>query len=600
MVRRIFLSVALAGELAAGAAAQAPPQATSPVEAQPKWPAQGVRGAKAMVVSDEKPASEAGVEILKKGGNAVDAAVGVAFALAVVQPSAGNIGGGGFMLVRMADGRAGMVDYRETAPGSAAREMYIRPDGSLDSEAALRGYRAVAIPGTVAGMELALKTYGTMKLAEVMAPAIRLAEQGFAVDEKLARSLRSSRPLLQRYSASRRIFLRDGALFQPGETLRQPELAATLRRIARFGAREFYRGATAAEMAGEMARMGGLITREDLGAYQARLREPLRARYRVNGAEWEVITTVPPSSGGTAILEMLNILQPYELKSPADAQSVHFIAEAMRRAFADRAAFLGDSDFVRVPVRGLVDPRYAAERRSSIDPLRASTSQEIRAGNPAAFEGAAGGDGPRDGQAIFVEGLGDGQTTHFSVVDSAGNAVANTYTINTGYGSGVTAAGGFLFNNTMDDFTAHPSQPNVFGLIQSQANAIAPRKRALSSMTPTILLRDGKLSFVTGSPGGPTIISAVLLSILNWMYFGAEAQAAVNAPRFHHQWLPDELVVEETLPAAVREELKRRGHNVRPVGWRWLGQVEAIGIDAKTGERVGAADPRRQGFAAGY
>jgi gamma-glutamyltranspeptidase/glutathione hydrolase len=581
--------------LASPAAAQLPAQATSPVEQQPNWPAQAVRGSKVMVVSDEKLATEAGIEILKKGGNAVDAGVAVGFALAVVQPAAGNIGGGGFMLVRMADGRTGMVDYRETAPGKGSREMYIRPDGTLDSQAALSGYRAVAIPGTVAGMELALRTYGTMKLADVMAPAIRLAEQGFPVDEKLARSLRSSQGVLRRHSASYRTFLKNGEAYKPGEILRQPELATTLKRIAQSGAAEFYRGQTARELADEMARMGGLITAEDLAGYQAKLREPLRVKYKITGVEWELITTVPPSSGGVAIVEALNILAPFELKSGNDAQTIHWIAEAMRRAFADRAAYLGDADFSRVPVRGLTDARYAAERRATIDPQRASTSEQIRAGNPAAYESGGG-----SGAGAGTEPLRDGQTTHFSVVDAAGNAVANTYTINTGYGSGVTTTTGFLLNNTMDDFTTQPGVPNVFGLLQSEANTIAPGKRALSSMTPAILLRDGKLSLVTGSPGGPTIISAVLLSIVNWMYFGMEAQAAINAPRFHHQWMPDELVTEHTLAAEVRAELERRGHKVKSVPWRWLGQVEAIGIDPKTGERLGAADPRRAGVAIGY
>jgi gamma-glutamyltranspeptidase/glutathione hydrolase len=443
-------------------------------------------------------------------------------------------------------------------------------------------------------MELALKTYGTMKLREVLAPAIRLAEQGFPVSDKLARSLRAQRSLLQRFSTSRRVFLKDGALFQPGDILRQPELATTLKRIAQFGAAEFYRGQTAQALVEEMSWMGGLLTREDLAGYQAKLREPLRAKYKINGSEWEVVTTVPPSSGGTAIVEMLNILEPFDLKSATDARTVHLVTEAMRRAFADRAAFLGDADFARVPVRGLTDPRYAAQRRESIMLDRASNSESVRAGNPAPFDSTGAAVAERE------EPLHDGQTTHYSVVDAAGNAVANTYTINTGYGAGITGRGGFLLNNTMDDFTTHPGKPNVFGLMQSEANTIAPGKRALSSMTPTIVLRDGKLSLVTGSPGGPTIISAVLLNILNWAFFGAEAQAAINAPRFHHQWLPDELVTEESMPEATRRELERLGHRVKAVPWRWLGQVEAIAIDPKTGERLGAADPRRQGSAKGY
>src|SRR5712691_2102352 len=487
---------------------------------QPEWPALAVRAPKAMVVSDEPLASEAGIEILKKGGNAVDAAVAVGFALAVVQPAAGNLGGGGFMLVRLANGRAGFVDYRETAPGRASRDMYIGPDGSLNSAAATIGYRSIAIPGTVAGMELALRTYGTMKLAEVMAPAIRLAEQGFPVSEKLARSLRDARPLLERFSTSRRIFLKDGALFQPGEILRQPELAATLRRLARGGAAEFYRGETARGLAGELARMGGLINREDLAGYQAKIRAPLRAKYKHAGSEWEVISAPPPSSGGVALIEALNILAEVELKpglntaksagtnsstgSWDDPQTVHWVAETLRRVFADRAAHLADPDFARVPVRGLTDPRYAAQLRATLDPQRASSSGTVRAGDPSRFDGpqapagAAQASPKREGE----------NTTHFSVVDAAGNAVANTFTINDSYGSGVTTSSGFLLNDTMDDFTAQPGVPNkLFSLVQSDANAIAPGKRPLSSMAPTIVLRDAKLSFVTGSPGGPRIIS---------------------------------------------------------------------------------------------
>ena len=583
--------------LAAPAPQQAPaqPDLQAGELAQPAWPAHAVRAPKAMVVSDEPLASEAGIEILKKGGNAVDAAVAVAFALAVVEPAAGNLAGGGFMLVRLADGRTGLVDYRETAPGRATRDMYLRSDGTLDSDAATSGSRSVAVPATVAGLELARRTYGTRKLSDVMAPAIRLAEQGFPVSEKLARSLRAARPRLQRFSVSRRIFLKDGELFAPGDILRQPELAATLRRIARGGAAEFYRGRTARELADEVARMGGLLTREDLAGYQAKIREPLRAKYTTNGSEWEVISTPPPSSGGVAIIEALNILAESELKSWNDRQTVHWVAETLRRVFADRAAYLADPDFARVPVRGLTDPRYAAQLRATIDPERASSSSAVRAGDPSAFDGPAASvgalpAGPRP------EGA---HTTHFSVVDAAGNAVANTFTINDSYGSAVAASSGFLLNDTMDDFTAQPGAPNkLFGLMQSDANAIAPGKRPLSSMTPTILLRDGKLSYLTGSPGGPRIISATLLSLLGWMRLGMEPQAAINAPRFHHQWLPDILWIEETFPVLEAQELAARGHNVQRRSW--IGQVEAIGIDPQTGERLGAADPRRQGAAIGY
>src|SRR6266581_2782704 len=461
-----------------GSERNAPKPATPPAA----WPAQAVRGAKAMVASDEPLASAAGVEILKKGGNAVDAAVAVGFALAVVGPRAGNLGGGGFMLVRLRDGRTTFLDFREVAPGRSSRDMYILPDGTLDGDAATIGYRSVGIPGTVAGLELALKKYGKLTLAQVMAPAMRLAEQGFPVSEKLARELAAHRSLLERFPMSKRIFLKDGALYQPGD------------------------------------------------------------------ARWEVISSPPPSSGGVAMIEALNMLDGVPLKSWDDAQSVHMVAETMRRVFADRAVYLADPDFAHVPVQGLTDPRYARELFASIDALHASSSQTVRAGNPAPFDApAAGGSGSglaRDTSPgrIAVSPNEGHNTTHYSVVDAAGNAVATTYTLNNSYGSGVTCSAGFLLNDEMDDFTTQPGVPNkLFGLMQSEANAIAPGKRPLSSMTPTILLRNGKLSFVTGSPGGPTIISVTLLSVLDWMRLGMEAQAAINAPRFHHQWLPDTL-----------------------------------------------------------
>jgi len=587
-----------------GQAAPPQPDPQAGETARPNWASQAVRAPKAMVVSDEQLATQAGIEILEKGGNAVDAAVAVGFALAAVEPAAGNIGGGGFMLVRMADGHTSFVDYRETAPGAASRDMYIRADGTLDSDAATIGYRSVAIPGTVAGMELALRTYGTMKLAKVMAPAIRLAEQGFPISEKLARSLKASRPVLQRFSASRRIFLKDGELYRPGDILRQPELAATLRRIARHGTAEFYRGQSARELADEMARMGGLITLADLAGYRAKIREPLHATYNFGGSTWEILSAPPPSPGGPAVLEALNILAPIELKSWEDAQSVHWVAETMRRVFADRAAYLADADFAPVPVRGLTDPRYAAKLRAGIDPERASASRDVRAGDPTRFDtpgrpSASLEPGPEAGGKIVVNLREGSHTTHFCVVDAAGNAVANTYTINNSYGSGVTVASGFLLNDTMDDFTTQTGVPNkLFQLMQSEANAIAPGKRPLSSMTPTIVLRDGKLSFVMGSPGGPRIISAVLLSVLNWMRLGENAQVSINAPRFHHQWMPDELRIEETFPTEVARQLEQRGYRVVVRGW--IGQVEAVAIDPKTGERLGVPDARRQGTAIGY
>jgi gamma-glutamyltranspeptidase / glutathione hydrolase len=549
-----------------------------------------------MVVTDEELGSQTGVEILKRGGNAIDAAVAVAFALAVVEPSAGNIGGGGFMLVRLATGKSTFFDYREVAPGAATRNMYIGADGKLDPEASVLGYRSIAVPGTVAGLELALKTYGTLKLRDVMAPAIQLAQQGFAVNERLAKELEEEQQDLQRFPVSRHVFLNDGKFLRAGDTLRQPELAATLERIAQNGAAEFYRGETARMLASEMARSGAIITLDDLAHYAPKVRAVLRAKYQSNDHNWEVLTSPPPSSGGVAIIEALNMLETVPLKGWADVNSMHMVAETMRRVFADRAAYLADPDFANVPVAGLTDPCYAKELAAEIDPQRAASSKSVHAGTPHTC--AASSLIPLPPQTIVSLGEGP-HTTHFSVVDAAGNAVASTYTLNNSYGSHVTCTAGFLLNDEMDDFTTQPGVPNaLFGLIQSDANAIAPGHRPLSSMTPTILLRDGKLSFVTGSPGGPTIISATLLSVINWMRLGMDAQAAINAPRFHHQWLPDQILMEQRFPKSMEQALQARGFVVTRRGL--IGLVNAIGIDPQTGDRLGAADPRDNGSAAGY
>jgi gamma-glutamyltranspeptidase / glutathione hydrolase len=608
-------STQLAAQPAAQPAAQQDAKQAGPLEyretdvAARNWPKDAVSAPQAMVVSDNALADKAGLEILKKGGNAVDAAAAVAFALAVVEPRAGNIGGGGFLLVRLASGKTVFVDYREEAPASATRELYRKPDGTYDTEGSRLGYRASGVPGTVAGMALAVKSYGRMKLADVMAPAIRLA-QGFTVSEKLATSLKDSAKRLQQFDRSNQIFLNGGKFYQTGDSLKQLALAETLKRIAQNGPAEFYQGQTARELTADMAQNGGLITMADLAAYKPKVRAPLHASYDASGAKWDVYTSPPPSSGGIAMIEALNILAPEQLKSWNDAASVHWVAEAMRLVFADRATFLGDSDFVHVPLAGLTDPRYAAQRRATIDPAHASSSQSVGAGDPAPFDkpksaaGAANMGASSREQAVALslyEARREGHTTHFSIVDADGNAVSNTYTINDSYGSGVTAPGGFLLNDEMDDFTAQPGQPNMFGLMQSEGNTIAPGKRPLSSMMPTIVLRDGKLSFVTGSPGGPQIISATMLTVINWMRFGPldarGAMVAIDAPRFHHQWMPDQLIVEQDFPAATADQLTAMGYKI--VKRSWIGEVNAIGIDPKSGERLGAADPRRQGAALG-
>ena len=591
-----FALAAIAASISPAPSAQTASELNAHTEASKPWPQQAVRGAHAMVTTDEALGSQVGVDIMKRGGNAVDAAVAVAFALAVVEPAAGNIGGGGFMLIRLADGKTTFFDYREVAPGRATRDMYIGKDGKLDGEASAAGYKSVAVPGTVAGLELVLKNYGTMKLADVMAPTIRLAEEGFKVSNKLAREFGEEQAGLEKFPSSQRIFLNGGKMWKAGDMLKQPELAATLKRIAKNGAAEFYRGETAKLLADEMAKNGGLITLEDLANYKVRVREVLHAKYESGGHQWEVLTSPPPSSGGVAMIESLNMLQGVPLKGWNDAQSVHMVAETMRRVFADRAAYLADPDFSDVPVAGLTAACYAKERASTIDPANASSSSKIKAGDPhACGKSASNSYAPQT-----IVSLGEGpHTTHFSVVDAAGNAVASTYTLNDSYGSHVTSSAGFVLNDEMDDFTTQPGVPNaLYGLMQSDANAIAPGHRPLSSMTPTILLRDGKLSFVTGSPGGPAIISATLLSVINWMRLGMEAQAAINAPRFHHQWLPDQILMEDEFPASMQDALNARGHKTKRRGH--IGLVNAIGIDSKSGERLGAADPRDEGAAIGY
>jgi gamma-glutamyltranspeptidase / glutathione hydrolase len=616
----LIFSVSLGALALASTFAQEPPASSQSRElAAPSakneidWVQSAVRARKAMVVSDESLGSAAGLEILKHGGNAVDAAVAVAMALAVVEPQAGNIGGGGFMLVRLKGGASHFVDYRETAPAASSRDMYTTGASAADQEASLVGWKSVGIPGTVAGLALALKTYGTKTLPEVMAPAIALAEKGFPVGARLAAELQDQSATLGRFPATKRIFLKDGAFYKAGEILRQPELAATLRRIAKNGPDEFYRGKTARDLASEMQRAGGMLTLGDLASYKAKIRQPLFASYKSGGHDWQVITSPPPSSGGVAVIEEMNILAPLELKGWDDAQSVHWVIEAMRRAFADRAEFLADPDFAKIPVRGLTSVCYADALRRAIDPARASDSQSVRAGNPSAYESETAANAPCPASAAersdarsdaaaaraLAEAARPGHTTHFSVVDAAGNAVANTYTLNDNFGSAVTSSSGFLLNDEMDDFTAHPGVANMFGLIQSESNTIAPGKRPLSSMMPTILLRDGQLSFVTGSPGGPTIISATLLSILNWMRLGMDAQSAINAPRFHQQWLPDSVGLEPSFSDSVAKDLQSRGFKLFPAR-AWIGEVEAIGIDPQSGDRLGAADQRRRGTALGY
>jgi gamma-glutamyltranspeptidase / glutathione hydrolase len=538
-----------------------------------------VRSMHGMVVSTEVRASRAGVEILKQGGNAVDAAVAVGFMLAVTHPSAGNLGGGGFMMIRMAKtGETVAIDYREMAPAGASRTMYLDKEGNTIPEASTVGYRAVAVPGTVAGLALALEKYGTMKLPQVMAPAIEVARAGLELSYFESESLRNARKLLSRFPETLRLYLRDGDHYSEGETFVQPDLARCLELIARNGPREFYEGSIARLIVKDMQANGGLITMDDLKAYRSTVRKPIEGTYRGH----RIFSMPPPSSGGIALVEMLNILEAYPLSDYGQGASrtLHLLAEAMKRAFADRAEYLGDPEFVRIPIAGLISKRYAAERRATIDPFLASDSSKLGYGKPGDYESE--------------------QTTHFSIVDAAGNAAANTYTLNGGYGSGVTIPGtGILMNNEMDDFSSRPGAPNAYGLVHGEANSIAPRKRPLSAMTPTIVVKDDKPLLVLGSPGGPTIINTVLQTLINTIDFQLTIQEAVDAPRIHHQWMPDKLVIERIgFAQDVIDALKARGHSLETR--RSIGDCHAIMIDARTGVRLGAADTRMDGVAVGY
>jgi gamma-glutamyltranspeptidase/glutathione hydrolase len=532
-----------------------------------------LRARKAVVVSREDHATRAGLEVLQQGGNAVDAAVAVGFALAVTHPAAGNIGGGGFMLLRFADGRTTFLDFRERAPERSTADMYLDAAGKLSEDFNV-GYRAAGVPGTVRGLEYAHRKYGRRPWPELVQPAVDLAGKGFPVSWGLSRSLRSK--LLARFPESRRIFQRDGRYFEMGETLAQPELAATLARIAKHGSKDFYEGETARLLAEDMARNGGLITLSDLKQYAVAERTPLRGSYR----GYEIITAPPPSSGGVGVLQMLQVLEGsgYDKTGAGSAATIHFLAETMRRFFADRARYFGDPDFVRVPVVELTSRRYAERRRSSIRLDRATPSEEVSAGP--------------------VPGSESAETTHYSIADPEGNVAAVTYTLNASYGCGATARGlGLLLNNEMNDFSPGPGVANSAGLLTSEANAIQPRKRPLSSMTPTIVTREGRPYLVLGSPGGPTIINTVLLVLLNVLDFNMTVQQAVDWPRFHHQWMPDELRLERHghSPDTV-ELLRARGHNVRLADQQ--GDVAAIHF--RDGWLLGAADPRGEGTARGY
>ena len=556
----------------------------------PAWAVQPqpVRAPHAMVASVHPLASQAGVDIMKQGGNAVDAAVAVGFALAVVHPNAGNIGGGGFMLFRTADGEVHFLDYREKAPAGATATMYLDQNGKVIPDLSLVGYKAIGVPGSVAGLAYAQKHWGKLPLTKVMAPAIKLALDGFALTAAEAKNFQD--PDLAKFPASRRIFQRDGKYYRAGETFKQPELARTLERIAR-NPDDFYHGAIAKELAAAMQKGGGLITERDLADYEVKERPAIHGTYR----GYDIYSAPPPSSGGIVLMEALNILEGYDLgKMGRHPEAEHLTIEAYRRAFFDRAEFLGDPDFSQIPVAQLIDKKYGAAWRETLNPDKATLSQDLK--RPAEFtqlERYAATHAP------ILAAHEPEDTTHYSVVDPDGGAVAVTTTLNDNFGSRVTADGlGFLLNDEMDDFASAPGVPNMFGLIQGPANAVGPGKRPLSAMTPTIVTKGDKLLLVLGSPGGPTIITTVANVLMGDLDYGMNIQQAVDAPRYHHQWMPDEVMLEDDFPAADITALEKMGH--RLAKRHRIGDAECIAINPLTGERMGASDPRNEGKAIGF
>jgi gamma-glutamyltranspeptidase / glutathione hydrolase len=568
------LSLFIALLLSALAYSQAAPVVRVPVIP----PATPILAHNGMVVAQESRAARIGVEILRRGGNAVDAAVAVGFALAVTYPRAGNIGGGGFMVIHLAKGSRDIsIDYRETAPAAATPTMFLDAKGNPDPTKSRDTGLSVGVPGTVAGLALAHEKYGSGKLslAALIAPAIKLARDGVEIVDDIADSLPNAQARLLRWRSSVPIFFNsDGAVMEPGQSLVQADLAATLDAIARNGPGAFYQGRTAVRIADAVRAAGGIMTADDLNNYRAIERPVVRGTYR----GYDIVSMPLPSSGGVALIEMLNILEGYDFgKLGRGAPSSHYMIEAMKRAYADRAVYMGDPDTVTVPVTGLISKKYAASLRAGITD-KATAAANIHPGKPADYEGK--------------------NTTHFSVIDRDGNAVSNTYTLNFSYGLGLIADGtGVLLNNELDDFTAKTGTANAYGLVGFNANLPGPSKRPLSSMTPTIVLKDGKPFLITGSPGGSRIISAVLQVIVNAIDFQMPIDRAVTAPRLHHQWQPDEVFVELGFSPDVLDSLKARGHKVVPTE----PHTSANSVEVTPNGYVGAADPRtRGGLAAGY
>lgn len=527
-----------------------------------------VYGKNGMVASEQGLATQVGLDILKQGGNAIDAAVAVGFALAVVLPNAGNIGGGGFMVLH--DDKTGKdvaIDFREIAPAKASRDMYLDNQGNVIDGKSLFTHDASGVPGTVAGMEYALKKWGTMPLSKVLEPAIKLADKGFIVSDVLAKTLKEEKSTLGKWSASKAIFFKNGEPLKSGDLLVQKDLAKSLRLIAKQGAKAFYQGEIATKIAKEMQSHGGTMTLEDLKAYKVVERQPIIGDYR----GYKVVTMPPPSSGGVHLIEILNMLEHYPIKEDGvnSAKNIHHMAESMKLAYADRSEYLGDPDFVKIPVTGLTSKAYANERVKTIDDNKARPSSTIKPGKPQPYE--------------------SDQTTHFSVMDKAGNAVAVTYTLNLNFGSGIVVEGtGILLNNEMDDFSVKPGVPNAFGLVGGAANAIEAKKRPLSSMTPTIVMKNNKPWLVTGSPGGARIITTVLQSVVNTIDHEMNPAEAIITPRVHHQWLPDELRVEEGISPDTIKLLKDKGHKV--VTKAPMGRIQIIQADDSG--FYGYSDPR--------
>ena len=540
-----------------------------------------VRAAHAMVVAQEPLAADVGRRVLLDGGNAVDAAVAIGLALAVTHPSAGNLGGGGFMLVRLANGKTTFLDFREAAPEKASRDMYLDAEGNPTKDS-IFGWRSSGTPGSVAGFDFAHKKFGSKPWAELVAPALQLARNGFSVSQELADSFRSSQKMLAADPESKRIFLRDGATYKAREIFKQPELADTLARIAKGGAKEFYEGETAKRLAAAMTANGGLVTTRDLAAYKVMERAPLEGNYK----QFHIITAPPPSAGGVGVLQMLGILDGTDFGSdgPNSVKAAHYEAEAMRRFYADRSEYLGDPQFYNVPVKSLLSADYLAWRRRTINPNHPTPSEYI-------------GPGLQRTQAAHISWFESSETTHYNVVDAKGNAAAVTYTLNNSFGNGITVPGlGFLLNDEMDDFAAKPGVPNMFGVTGGDANAIEPGKRPLSSMTPTIITKDGKFFMAVGAPGGSRITTGVLQVILDVLDFHLNPQDAVDLPRFHHQWKPDTLYLQNGFPADTEAALARMGYPIKPISG--VARVEAIVMN--NGVLEGGTESRLDGKVSGY